>query len=98
MVYRPPTHGILTPLTMVYRPPYPWYIDPPNPWYIDPPTHGISNPLHLKKKKKGNNIGSHNIRLRTFSIVYCFLCVEKNKQKKTLKENYIVGVSVNQEI
>ena len=44
---------------MVYRPPYPWYIDPPThgiltplplvyrppyPWYIDPPTHGISTP------------------------------------------------------
>jgi hypothetical protein len=27
MVYRPSTHGILTPLPMVYRPPYPWYID-----------------------------------------------------------------------
>ena len=50
-VYRLPTHGILTPLPMVYRPPYPWYIDPPthgifthlpmvyrppNPWYFDP--------------------------------------------------------------
>ena len=52
----------------------------------------------LKKKKKGSNIGSHNIRLRTFSIVYCFLCVKKKNKKKTLKENYIVGVSVNQEI
>jgi hypothetical protein len=30
-------HGILTPLPMVYRPPYPWY--------IDPPTHGILTPL-----------------------------------------------------
>jgi hypothetical protein len=37
---------------MVYRPPYPWYIDPqpmlfwpPCPWNIDPPTYGISNPL-----------------------------------------------------
>ena len=29
-------HGILTPLPMVYRPPYPWY--------IDPPTHGILTP------------------------------------------------------
>ena len=36
---------------MVYRPPYPWYIDPPNhgistpyPWHIDPPSHGISTP------------------------------------------------------
>jgi hypothetical protein len=24
----PLTHGILTPLPMVYRPHYPWYIDP----------------------------------------------------------------------
>ena len=38
MVYRHATHGILTPLPMVYRPPYPWFID------IDPPTHGISTP------------------------------------------------------
>ena len=36
---------------MVYRPPYPWYIDPlnhgistPYPWYIDPPIHGIWTP------------------------------------------------------
>ena len=47
---------------MVYRPPYPRYIDPPThsistplpmiyrppyPWYIDPPTHGISTPLPM---------------------------------------------------
>jgi hypothetical protein len=55
MVYRPPTHGILTPLTMVYRPPYPWY--------IDPPTHGISTPLpmvyrppYLLKRRKQVNL------------------------------------------
>ena len=40
MVYRPPTHGILTPLPMVYRPPYPWY--------IEPPTHGILTPLPME--------------------------------------------------
>ena len=47
---------------MVYRPPYPWYINPPihgiltslpmvyrppNPWYFDPPAHGISTPLPM---------------------------------------------------
>ena len=47
---------------MVYRPPYPWYIDPPihgistplpmvyrppYPWYIDPLNHGISTPLPM---------------------------------------------------
>ena len=62
MVFWPPTHGISTPLPMVYRPPYPWYIDllnhgistplpmvywPPYPWYIDPLTHGISTPLTM---------------------------------------------------
>ena len=39
------THGILTPLPMVYRaPPYPWYLEPhihgtwnPYPWYFEPP-------------------------------------------------------------
>ena len=45
MVYRPSTHGILTPLPMVYRPPLPMVYRPPYPWYIDPPTYGISNPL-----------------------------------------------------
>ena len=52
MVYRPPTYGILIPLPMVYRPPYPWYFDPsiygihwtPYPWYFDPHTHGIWPP------------------------------------------------------
>ena len=45
---------ILTPLPMVYRLPYPWYIDPlthgiltPYPWYIDPHTHGILTPLSM---------------------------------------------------
>jgi hypothetical protein len=32
------THGILTPLSMLYRIPYSWY--------IDPLTHGISTPIH----------------------------------------------------
>ena len=48
------THGISTPLPMVFWPPYPWYIDPPThgiltpyPWYIDPPTHGILTPLPM---------------------------------------------------
>ena len=39
MVYRLPTYGILTPLPMVYRPPYPWY--------FDPPIHGILTPLPM---------------------------------------------------
>ena len=63
MVYRPPypwyidppTHGILIPLPMEYRPPpthgistpYLWYFDPPYPWYIDPPSHGILTPLPM---------------------------------------------------
>ena len=54
MAYRPPTHGILTPLTMVYRPPYPWYIDPPThgisttlTMVFRPPTHGILTPLPM---------------------------------------------------
>ena len=37
--FDPPTHGILTPLPMVYRPPYPWY--------FDPPIHGISTPIPM---------------------------------------------------
>ena len=36
MVYRIPYHGILNHLAMVYRTPYPWY--------IESPTHGISIP------------------------------------------------------
>jgi hypothetical protein len=59
MVYRTPTHGILTPLpivnqTMVYRTSYPCYIEHPThgiltpyPWYIETPMHGISNPLPI---------------------------------------------------
>jgi hypothetical protein len=50
----PPTHGILTPLPMVYRPPYPWYIEPlthgistPLSMVFCPPTHRISTPLHM---------------------------------------------------
>ena len=41
----PPTHDILTSLTMVYRPPYPWYIDPPTHGISNPPNHGISTPI-----------------------------------------------------
>ena len=47
----------VNPLPMVYRPPYPWYIDTlrhpthgistPYSWYIDPPAHGISTPLPM---------------------------------------------------
>ena len=58
----PHTHGISTPLPMVFWPPYPWYIDPPThgilnpllmvyrppyPWYFDPSTHRILTPLHM---------------------------------------------------
>ena len=39
MVFWPPTHGILTPLSMVYWPPYPWD--------IKPSTHGILTPLSM---------------------------------------------------
>jgi hypothetical protein len=35
----PHTHGILTPLSMVFWPPYQWY--------IEPPTHGILTPLPI---------------------------------------------------
>jgi hypothetical protein len=35
----PHTHGILTPLSMVFWPPYPWY--------FDPPIHDILNPLPM---------------------------------------------------
>ena len=52
--FDPPTHGILTTLTMVYWPPYPWYIDPlthgistPLTMVFRPPTHGILNPLPM---------------------------------------------------
>ena len=38
-----PTHGISTTLFMVYRTPYPWYIDL-LPTEYRPPTHGISTP------------------------------------------------------
>ena len=44
--FDPPTHGILNPLPIVYRPPYPWYIDP-LPMVFWPPTHGISIPLSM---------------------------------------------------
>ena len=40
----PPTHGILTPLTMVYRPPI-HSILAPLPMVYRPPTHGILTPL-----------------------------------------------------
>ena len=56
MVYRPPyawyvdppTHGILTPLPMVYQPPLSMIYRPPYPWYIDPPIHGILTPLPME--------------------------------------------------
>ena len=44
MVYRPSTHGILTPLPMVYRPPLPMVYRPPYPWYIDPPLPMVYRP------------------------------------------------------
>jgi hypothetical protein len=47
MVFWRPIHGISTPLPMVYRPPYRWYIDPPIHGILTPPTHGISTPLHM---------------------------------------------------
>jgi len=42
-------------IPMVYRIPYPWYIEPPThviltsyyPWHIEPPSHGILNPLPM---------------------------------------------------
>ena len=37
--FDPPTHGILTPLSMV--------IWPPSQWYIEPPIHGILTPLSI---------------------------------------------------
>ena len=58
----PPTHGILTLLSMVFWSSYPWYIKPsihgiltplpmvfwpPYPWYIEPPTHCILTPLSM---------------------------------------------------
>ena len=54
IVYRPPRHGIFTPsmygistpLPMVYRTPYPWYVDP-YAWYFDSPTNAISNCLPM---------------------------------------------------
>ena len=78
MVYRPPypwyidppTHGISTPLTMVYRPPthgistpQPMVFWPPCPWNIDPPTYGISNPLlwYYELLSFGRNEGGFNL-------------------------------------
>jgi hypothetical protein len=50
----PPTHGISTPLPMVFWPLYPWYIDPPThgiltplPMMYRPPIHGILTPLPI---------------------------------------------------
>ena len=61
-----PTHGILTPLTMVYRPPYPWYIDslpmvyqPPYPWYINPPNHIILTPYPWYIDAPTHGISTH---------------------------------------
>jgi hypothetical protein len=39
-------HGILTPLPMVYRTPYPWYIEPPS-HAIFISTHCILTPLSM---------------------------------------------------
>jgi hypothetical protein len=41
----------LNPLSMVFWPPYPWYIEPmvfrsSYPWYFDSHTHGILTPFH----------------------------------------------------
>ena len=48
----PPIHGMLSPLSMVCRTPYPWYIQPLThgivicyTWYLKPSLHGILNPL-----------------------------------------------------
>ena len=43
----PSTHGILTPLPMVYRPPYPWY--------FDPPTHDILTSLPISCLEMGGS-------------------------------------------
>ena len=52
--FDPPTHGIFTPLSMVFWRPYPGYFDPlsivfrqPYPSYIEPPTHAIFTSLHI---------------------------------------------------
>jgi hypothetical protein len=49
--FDPPTHGISTPLPIVFRTPYPWY--------IDPLTHGVSNPLlwYYESLSLGRNEG-----------------------------------------
>ena len=47
MVFWPPIHGILTPLPMVHQSPYPWYFDPPYLWYIESPIHGILTPIPM---------------------------------------------------
>jgi hypothetical protein len=48
------------PLSMVFWPPYPWYIDPPThgiltpyPWNIDPPTHDILTSLPISWLEMG---------------------------------------------
>jgi hypothetical protein len=46
MIFWPPTHGILNPLSMVYWTLYPWYFDP-LPMVFWPPTHGILTPLSM---------------------------------------------------
>ena len=46
MVYRPTTHGILTPLPMVFWSPT-HGTSTPYPWYFYPSTNGISNPLPM---------------------------------------------------
>ena len=49
----PATHDILTPLTMVYRPPLPMEYRPPYLWYTKP-SHGIMNSSLLVKMRGVN--------------------------------------------
>ena len=47
-IHDPLTKGISKPLHVVFRMPYPWYIEPFYQWDVDPtPTHGISNHLTM---------------------------------------------------
>ena len=61
--FDPPIHGILTPLPMLYWPPYPWYIDNPThgilnpfPWNIEPLMHGILTPLAIEYRPPTHDI------------------------------------------
>jgi hypothetical protein len=60
MVYRHPTHGILTPYQWYMEPhthgiltPYPWYIDPPDSWYFDPLPMVFDPPAYLLIRNEG---------------------------------------------